>query len=221
MLRKVGSAVSAAAVYEHGLSPTLCILENLETSRDVEGTSKCCSVRYSRQRQTVSGSISFERTYQSRQLGWNLEGLAGSAVDCGVRDLSPPLLILHKETRSNLTLQNFCDKPAFASGFDFLVNVYLRWSVFHQRLLQCTLAEIFRFFEVGQLTFDLCELWEQQEFFETHRAAGMGLGFRSGTPWKRFLRPAYYWTTQLRVAPTSASEPVGTLRPGRVPRGAS
>ena len=106
----------------------------------------------------------------------------------------------------------------------FFVNVCefdFRWSVFHEQPLQCTHVKFFRFFEVGQRLMIRASCGSNKVFFQFTEQQGWFWEFRRGTAWKRFLRPAHFWAKQLRVASTSASEPVGTMSSGRVPRGVS
>ena len=104
----------------------------------------------------------------------------------------------------------------------FFVNVcefHLRWSVFHHPLLQCAHAELFRlFFELGQLTCDLCELWEQQLFLKFTEQQEWDLGFRSHVVEK--ISALAYQNTQLRER-RQAAGPLGPMSSGRVPRGVS
>ena len=95
---------------------------------------------------------------------WLCQGdwLAVRLAEVCEKDLLPPLLVLHKETKSNLTLQDFCDEPTFASRFDFS-RMSVNFTSVGQSFIthSCTHAEFVRFFELGHLTLDLCELWEQ------------------------------------------------------------
>ena len=126
------------------LAHILHLGKNLGNGRNAEEMSDYYDARDFGQRQIISAVTFSARAYNSRQLGErNLaspERLAGSADWQIVRENNLlPHLVLHKEVKPTLTLQDFCDETALPT-------------------VRC--SECFWCFTVRWLTFDLCELWK-------------------------------------------------------------
>ena len=146
-------AVSAIAVYEHRVLPTFRISQ--KTWDPVAMWKGCWKV-------VVNDTLVDDKFFQARSLlselttadSWVVgtwlcrrDWLAVRLTAPCERDLSPPLLVLHKETRPNSTaelLRQPCS-PVKVQLFVSVCELYLRWSVLRQPCLKCMHAEFFHF----------------------------------------------------------------------------
>ena len=153
--------------------PSSCILERTGGTRtNVEGMPRCCNEQSSRKRPSIPVSSPVARTDHGRHLGGRKMTLPGgllcNAGDSSVREgpVAPtPRLAQKDEVKRDAVRPDLCVCECNLRETQFRQYHSFSWSVFHDPLLRCTVADILQFFDLSKLSFELNMLWKQQGFY--------------------------------------------------------